>query len=50
VVDVAASQPKLVQRITAIMRDAHVDNDYWKWPASGAPVPRAAAPGRPHSP
>jgi arylsulfatase A-like enzyme len=35
VVDVAASQPKLVQRITAIMRDAHVDNDYWKWPASG---------------
>jgi arylsulfatase A-like enzyme len=49
-VDVAASQPKLVERITAIMRDAHVDNDHWKWPSSGALLPRGAAPGTPHSP
>jgi len=46
-VDVAASQPKLVERITAIMRAAHVDNDYWKWPVPRARVPRAAAPTGP---
>jgi arylsulfatase A-like enzyme len=32
-VDLAARQPKLVERIAAIMREAHVDNDHWKWPA-----------------
>ena len=33
--DLAARQPKLVERIAAIMREAHVDNDHWKWPAPG---------------
>ncbi|HSP91353.1 MAG TPA: arylsulfatase [Vicinamibacterales bacterium] len=32
--DLAGSQPKLVERIGAIMREAHVDNEYWKWPAT----------------
>jgi arylsulfatase A-like enzyme len=32
--DLAASQPGLVTRIGAIMRDAHKDNAYWKWPAA----------------
>jgi arylsulfatase A-like enzyme len=32
--DLAARQPDLVRRIAAIMRDAHVDNEHWKWPAS----------------
>jgi arylsulfatase A-like enzyme len=42
--------PALVERIGAIMRDAHVDNEHWKWPAPTAPSPRAAGPGTPHSP
>ena len=32
--DLAARQPALVARIAAIMRDAHVDNEHWKWPAA----------------
>jgi arylsulfatase A-like enzyme len=32
--DLAASQPALVARIAAIMREAHVDNEHWKWPAA----------------
>ena len=32
-IDLAKSQPKLVERIGAIMRAAHVDNEHWKWPA-----------------
>ncbi len=35
--DLAARDPKLVERVGAIMRDAHVDNEHWKWPASGTP-------------
>jgi arylsulfatase A-like enzyme len=35
--DLAARQPDMVRRIAAIMRDAHVDNAYWKWPAA-API------------
>ena len=45
--DLAAREPKLVERIAAIMREAHVDNEHWKWPVSNAPPPRAAAPGTP---
>ena len=30
--DVASLEPKLAERIAAIMRDAHVDNEHWKWP------------------
>jgi arylsulfatase A-like enzyme len=37
--DLAARQPKLVERIAAIMREAHVDNDHWKWPAETARRP-----------
>ena len=48
--DVAARQPALVERMSAIMREAHVDNEHWKWPAPTAPSPRAAGPGRPRSP
>ena len=33
--DLAAREPTLVERITAIMREAHVDNEHWKWPAAG---------------
>jgi arylsulfatase A-like enzyme len=36
--DVAGRQPAMVERIAAIMRAAHVDNEYWKWPA-GPPKP-----------
>ena len=32
--DLAGSQPALVERIGAIMREAHVDNEHWKWPAA----------------
>jgi arylsulfatase A-like enzyme len=32
--DLAAREPKLVERIAAIMRDAHVDNEHWKRPAA----------------
>jgi uncharacterized sulfatase len=32
--DVAARQPALVERMSAIMREAHVDNEHWKWPAA----------------
>jgi arylsulfatase A-like enzyme len=35
--DVAAREPMLVERIGAIMRHAHEDNEHWKWPASGTP-------------
>jgi arylsulfatase A-like enzyme len=48
--DVAARQPALVERMSAIMREAHVDNEHWKWPAPTAPSPRAAGPGTPRSP
>jgi arylsulfatase A-like enzyme len=30
--DVATAHPPLVERIAALMRTAHVDNEYWKWP------------------
>jgi len=33
-IDLAGSQPALVERIGAIMRAAHVDNEYWKRPAT----------------
>jgi arylsulfatase A-like enzyme len=36
--DLSAKEPATVRRIAAIMREAHVDNEYWKWPA---------APGKP---
>jgi arylsulfatase A-like enzyme len=36
--DLTAREPKLVERIGAIMRQAHVDNEHWKWPT---------APGKP---
>ncbi|MCU0252030.1 MAG: hypothetical protein MUE61_17670, partial [Vicinamibacterales bacterium] len=48
--DVAARQPALVERMSAIMREAHVDNEHWKWPAATSPSPRAAGPGTPRSP
>ncbi len=32
--DVSTANPGLVQRIAAIMRTAHVDNEHWKWPAA----------------
>jgi arylsulfatase A-like enzyme len=41
--DLAAQQPKIVERITAIMRSAHVDNEHWKLPAAGAPPQKRAA-------
>ena len=37
--DLAGGQPDLVRRIEAIMRDAHVDNAYWKWPAAAPTTP-----------
>ena len=40
----------LVERMSAIMREAHVDNEHWKWPAPTASPPRAAGPGTPRSP
>jgi arylsulfatase A-like enzyme len=39
--DLAARQPDLVRRIETIMREAHVDNAHWRWPAAqtaGAPL------------
>jgi arylsulfatase A-like enzyme len=36
--DRAARQPDLVRRMAAIMRDAHVDNAYWKWPSDTPPL------------
>jgi arylsulfatase A-like enzyme len=45
--DVAPRQPKLVERVATIMRDAHVDNEYWKRPAANAPQPPGGAPGTP---
>jgi arylsulfatase A-like enzyme len=36
--DLAARQPDLVRRMAAVMRDAHVDNEFWKWPAAKPPV------------
>jgi len=48
--DLAIREPKLVERVSAIMREAHVDNDHWKWPAATDLSARAAGPGRPHSP
>jgi len=40
--DAASREPTLVERIAAIMRDAHVDNEHWKWPAAAltSPPPR----------
>ena len=35
-VDLAAREPRLVARVAAIMREAHVDNQHWKWPAAAA--------------
>jgi arylsulfatase A-like enzyme len=32
--DLAAGHPKLVERIGALMREAHVDNEHWKRPGS----------------
>jgi arylsulfatase A-like enzyme len=32
--DVATQNPKVVQRATDIMREAHVDNEHWKIPAA----------------
>jgi arylsulfatase A-like enzyme len=43
--DVAASQPKLVERAAAVMKRAHVDNEHWKWPDAG---PIALDPRNPH--
>jgi len=37
--DLAARQPDLVRRIAAIMREAHVDNAYWKWPSVAPRAP-----------
>ena len=34
--DVSARQPAIAARAAAAMRAAHVDNEYWKWPASPA--------------
>jgi arylsulfatase A-like enzyme len=48
--DLAARQPALVERLSAIMREAHVDNEHWKWPAPTSPLPRAAGRGTPRSP
>ncbi len=48
--DIAAREPTLARRIAAIMREAHVDNEHWKWPAASAPPPRAAVPGTRRSP
>ena len=42
--DVAAKEPALAARIAAIMREAHADNEHWKWPATDGP-PRAGGPG-----
>jgi arylsulfatase A-like enzyme len=42
--DRAGREPALVDRIRSTMRDAHVDNEYWKWPAeraAAAPAPRS---------
>jgi len=35
--DLAAREPKLAERIAAIMREAHADNEHWKWPAPKTP-------------
>jgi arylsulfatase A-like enzyme len=32
--DIAAKQPELVTRVAAVMREAHVDNEFWKAPKS----------------
>jgi arylsulfatase A-like enzyme len=48
--DVAAREPALAERLSAIMREAHVDNAHWKWPAPTSPSPRAGGPGTPRSP
>jgi arylsulfatase A-like enzyme len=42
--DVAGAQPAIVERIIALMRAAHVDNQYWKWPADGTPAAKAPTP------
>jgi arylsulfatase A-like enzyme len=34
--DLAAREPARLQRVAAIMREAHVDNEFWRWPAGGA--------------
>jgi arylsulfatase A-like enzyme len=36
--DLAAQQPDLMRRMAAIMRDAHIDNEFWKWPAATPPI------------
>jgi hypothetical protein len=36
--------------MAAIMREAHADNEHWKWPAASAPPPRDAGPGTRRSP
>jgi arylsulfatase A-like enzyme len=48
--DRASGEPTLVERIARIMRDAHVDNDYWKRPAASVQPPRGGGPGTPRSP
>ena len=48
--DVAIREPALARRIAAIMREAHVNNEHWKWPAASAPPPRAPGPDARRSP
>ena len=37
--DLAASRADLVSRATRLMREAHVDNEHWKWPGAISPAP-----------
>jgi arylsulfatase A-like enzyme len=43
-IGLAASEPGIVGRIAAIMRDAHVDNEHWKRPPAGPPPPQSRDP------
>ncbi|MFO7692084.1 MAG: arylsulfatase [Vicinamibacterales bacterium] len=49
-IDIATREPNLARRVTAILREAHVDNEHWTWPAASATAPRAAVPNTPRSP
>ena len=31
--DVAAKEPQIAERVSRLMREAHVDNEHWKLPA-----------------
>jgi arylsulfatase A-like enzyme len=35
--DLATKEAATAQRVAAVMREAHVDNEHWKWPSGGAP-------------